>query len=73
MVLVTPTVEEALASLLAPERERLKFQFEQGVCAFAKLKNEWAGLYVGCHMEQVPYMDLVLTEGRWSIGRKKQE
>ena len=68
-----PSIEEALGSLLPPELERLKFQFEQGVCAFTKLKHEWAGLYVGCHMEQLLHMELLITEGRWSIARKKQE
>lgn len=68
-----PSIIEALESLLAPERERLRFEFEQGKCAFVKLKNEWSGLVVGCHLDQHPTMELLVVEGKWSIGRRKQE
>lgn len=68
-----PSIDEAIGGLLGPEMERLKFQFEQGTCAFTKLKNEWAGLVVGCHLDQHPSIEILKTEGRWSIGRRKQE
>lgn len=68
-----PNIEDALNGLLAPERERLKFQFEQGTCAFTKLKNEWAGLVLGCHLDQHPALEILKTEGKWSIGRRRSE
>ncbi len=53
-----------------PDAERLKYCFEQGTSAYAKVRLH-DGWYVGVHMEGLPFMELVVVEGAWSIGRKK--
>lgn len=58
---------EAMGLLPPPEMARLEFCFEQGTAAFVKLK---CGLYIGVHMDQLPHMEKLSTEGRWSLCRK---
>lgn len=67
-----PTLQEALDGLMPPEMERLKHCFDQGTCAFTKVKR-YEGLFIGCHMEQLMHMEIIVTEGKWSLARKKQE
>lgn len=64
---VPKDVTQAKESLLPSELVRLKFCFEQGMTAFVKLK---CGLYVGVHMGQLPHMEPVSLEGKWSLCRK---
>lgn len=64
------SITEALGHLPPQELERLKYCFENGTCAFVKLK---VGLYIGVHMDQLPHMEAVETEGRWSLCRKLVE
>jgi len=64
-----PTIQEALDSLMGTERERLKFLFEQGEMGFTRVKC-YDGLFIGCFLDQHPTMEILVTEGKWSIGRK---
>lgn len=65
-----PTVDEAKGLLGSPDLERLKFCFEQGTPAFAKVPRH-DGWFVGVHMDGLPFMDVVAREGVWGIGRKQ--
>jgi len=60
-------IDEALGQLPAHEVARLRYCFDNGTAAFAKLK---CGLYVGCHMDQLSHVERIITEGKWSLCRK---
>lgn len=65
------TVTEALEGLLPAERRRLEHQFEQGTCAISRVRK--TDFFVGCHVDQMPHMRIVSSEGKWSICAKEND
>lgn len=67
-----PKLREAIDSLPKGEFERLRHAFDLGEASFVRVKP-FENLYVGVHLDQLDFMDLVESEGKWALGRKKHD